>query len=84
MSNWSSPEFLKCVVKHGLLNAATADPMDAYMLEGALLHDEMFRQRRLKLGVSLGFEKILDALSPAELQALRERVTGVLQFRSKK
>lgn len=81
MSNWNSPEFLRCAVKHGLLNAAASDPMDAYLLEGALLNDEMFRQRRLKLGLSLGVDKILDALSAAELQGLRERVTGVLPFR---
>ena len=82
MSNWNSPEFLRCAVKHGLLNAAKAGPMDAYDLEGFLLHDEVFRQQRLKVGLRLGFAEVLESLPPQELRKLKERALGVLQFRS--
>lgn len=83
MSNFNSPEFLQCAVKHGLLSSS-ADAMDAYQLYGFLIRDEAFRQRRLKLGLALSFEKVLATLSPAELQGLNERAAGVLRFRSKK
>ena len=81
-SNWQTPEFIQFSIKHGLLNA-NAGPMEAYTLEGFLLRDEETRQKRLKLGLSLPFVEILKALTPAELAGLKERVAGVLPFRSK-
>lgn len=80
MGNFNAPEFLRCVIKHGLLDP-TASSMDAYQLEGFLLRDEMFRHRRLKLGISLPLYQALEALAQAEILALRERVTGVLPFK---
>ncbi len=71
-----SPEFLKCVVKHGLLSAS-ADVMDAYQLQGFLIRDEALRPKRFELGMIAAIE----SLTPAELQSLRERVSGVLRFR---
>lgn len=84
MSNWNDPEFLRCAVKHGLLNAAKSGPMDAYELEGFLLNDSFFRKKRLSLGIPAGlnlpFAKVMEMLTPAEMVALRERVLGVVPF----
>lgn len=86
MSNWNCPEFLRFAVKHGLLNAAKSGPMDAYELEGFLLNDASFRQKRLSLGIPAGlnlpFVKVLEMLTPAELRELRDRVLGVLPFKT--
>src|SRR5260370_34755594 len=65
-ATFHSPEFLKCVVKHGLLSAS-ADVMDAYELQGFLIRDEALRPKRFELGMIAAIE----SLTPAELQSLR-------------
>ncbi|HKW34437.1 MAG TPA: hypothetical protein VJN92_15610 [Candidatus Acidoferrum sp.] len=87
---FNSPEFLKFACKHGLLSP-NADKLDAYKVHGQILHNEMIRSKRLVgrcLQVIAGLEimlpaplqSVLDSLTAAELQTLRESITGVLPF----
>ena len=83
-SDFNSPEFLKVAIKYGLLSPS-ADAFTMYELHGQLLRDEEIRKRRIAgVLVPRKIEAVIEAMSPAELQALRERVLGVLPFRSKK
>ncbi len=74
---FNEPEFLRCAVKHGLL-VPSAELMDAHLCFGSLIRDEELRPKRFELGMIAAIE----SLTPAELQSLRERVTGVVPFRS--
>ena len=81
-----SLEFLRFAVKHGLLKD-TADEMEAYILHGRLLVDSVLTEKAKEflIGAVLPGNarlRALEKMSPKELIGLRERVTGVLPFRS--
>jgi hypothetical protein len=83
-----SVEFLRCVVKHGLIKS-TADEMEAYVLHGRLLIDSVLTEKaqEFRIGAVLpGYARLraIEKMSPKELVALRERVTNVLPFRRDK
>lgn len=71
MLNFNSSAFLSMAIKYGLLRA-NANTMDAYLLHGLLLRDSLLLRHRLRFG--LKWDKILAALTPEELVALRERL----------
>jgi hypothetical protein len=68
-TRFNAPEFLSCVIKHGLLKA-DASLEEAYEVFGKLLHVEVLLAKRLKLGMVAGIE----SLTAAELCIVRENV----------
>jgi len=61
------------------IDVARLDPMEMYLLGGSIIHDEELRKRALT-GGSIDRMAAIQAMSPQERAALRERVCGVLRF----
>ena len=68
MPDYNTPEFLSAAIKAGMLNP-NAGNMDAYSLHGFLSRDDFFRKRRLKVGLALPFDKVLNTLSGQDCKA---------------